>query len=246
MSAARLGPRPTSALSTPAGPDQADSDDKGHVMKSIRFSPPTHRPMSRYFAALLAATAMAWGSAAQAHCDTVDGPLVSQARTALESGNLNPVLGWVRQSDEAEVRHVFEQAVSVRRAGGSAKELADRSFFETLVRVHRAGEGAPFTGLKPAGQLDPADVAADRALATGKLKPVADMVAQATERGLHQRFEAAVSSKPRDANDVEATRAHVGAYVQYVHYVEGLQRAATVGGDAHAEAEAPKAGGHQH
>jgi hypothetical protein len=202
------------------------------------------RGRSRFFAALVAAAGLAWGSAAQAHCDTMDGPLVSQARTALDTGNINPVLGWVQQSAEPEVRHAFEQAVAVRRAGGTAKELADRSFFETLVRVHRAGEGASFSGLKPAGQLDPAAAAADKALATGTLYPVAQMVAQATERGLHERFKAAVSSKPRDPNDIEATRAHVAAYVQYVHYVEGLERAATAG--AHADDETATPIAHQH
>jgi hypothetical protein len=201
------------------------------------------RGRSRYFAALLAAAGLAWGSAAQAHCDTMDGPLVSQARTALDTGNINPVLGWVQPSAEPEVRHAFEQAVAVRRAGGTAKELADRSFLETLVRVHRAGEGEPFSGLKPAGQIDPATAAADKALATGNLEPVARMVMQATERGLHERFKAAVSSKPRDANDIEATRANVAAYVQYVHYVEGLQRAAT---GAHADDEPATPSAHQH
>jgi hypothetical protein len=200
--------------------------------------------LSRYAGPLLALTALTWGSAAQAHCDTLDGPVVNQARTALETGNVRPVLGWVQKADEPEIRHAFEQAVSVRRAGGAAKELADRSFFETLVRVHRAGEGAPYTGLKPAGQVEASVAAADQAIASGNLKPVAQMVAQATERGLHQRFEAAVDSKPRDANDVDAMRAHVGAYVQYVHYVEGLQNAASAG--AHDEAEPAKTGGHQH
>jgi hypothetical protein len=96
------------------------------------------------------------------HCDGLDGPVVTVARKALETGNVNLVLPWVRVEDEGEIRKAFDQARSVRKLGGEARKLADTHFFETLVRIHRAGEGAPFAGLKPAGRdLGPAVPAAD-------------------------------------------------------------------------------------
>jgi hypothetical protein len=202
------------------------------------------RNRNRLLATVVAAAAFTWAGAAQAHCDTLDGPVVNQARVALERGNVDLVLGWVRQADEPEIRRAFAEAAAVRRAGGVARDLADRSFFETLVRVHRAGEGAPYSGLKPAGQIEPAVAAADQALATRQLKPVAQMIERETERGLHQRFDAAVNSKPRDATDVAAARTHVAAYVQYVHYVEGLHRTAA-GAQAH-EGGNDEAAAHQH
>ncbi|MGH8640573.1 MAG: DUF6448 family protein, partial [Burkholderiales bacterium] len=85
------------------------------------------------------------------HCDTLDGPVVTLARKALETGNVNHVLPWVRPEDEPEIRRAFDHALAVRKLGCEARDLADRHFFETLVRVHRAAEGAPYTGLKPAG-----------------------------------------------------------------------------------------------
>src|SRR5688500_19465100 len=92
------------------------------------------------------------GSNAFAHCDGLDGPVVDAAQEALKTNNVNLVLIWVKKDDEHEIRKAFTQTVAVRKLSDEARELADRSFFETLVRVHRAGEGAPFTGLKPAGQ----------------------------------------------------------------------------------------------
>jgi hypothetical protein len=104
----------------------------------------------------------------RAHCDTLDGPVVEAARRALDSGQLSPVLAWVRADDKDEIRGAFAQARAVRKLGPEARALADTHFFETLVRIHRAGEGAPFTGLKPAGaKLPPAIVAADAAIAKG-------------------------------------------------------------------------------
>jgi Family of unknown function (DUF6448) len=82
------------------------------------------------------------------HCDGMDGPVVKAAQKALEAGNVNLVLIWVQKADEVEVRKAFDQTITVRKLGPEARALADRYFFETLVRLHRAGEGAPYTGLK--------------------------------------------------------------------------------------------------
>lgn len=195
-------------------------------------------PYSKFFGAMVAAVALTWGTAAQAHCDTLDGPVVSQARQALDSGNVNLVLGWVQQKDEAEIRHAFERAVAVRKHGGTARDLADQSFFEALVRVHRAGEGAPYTGLKPAGQIEPAVAAADKSIASGQLKPVARMIFDGAEHGLHEKFDRVQATRAYNPDDVRAARAHVNAYVDYVHYVERLHGAAATA-DPHAGAGAP-------
>lgn len=197
-----------------------------------------NRPrFSKLFGAIVAAVALSWGTAAQAHCDTLDGPVVSDARKALDSGNVNLVLGWVQKKDETEIRSAFQKSVAVRKAGSTARELADSAFFETLVRVHRAGEGAPYTGLKPAGAIEPAVAAADKSIATGKLTPVARMIEDSVERGLHGQFEAVMRTKKHDPNDVQAARAHVAAYVQYVHYVERLHEAARTA-DGHGASQA--------
>lgn len=161
-----------------------------------------------------------------AHCDTLNGPVVATARTALESGKVEPALVWVRADDEAEIRRAFARALAVRKAGGEAKELADLYFFETLVRVHRAGEGAPYAGLKPAGAPEPAVAAAEQSIASGKLAPVAKAVTQRIESGLHRHFDALMAKKKQRDKDVEAGRAYASAYVEYVHYVERLFDAA--------------------
>ena len=117
---------------------------------------------------VLATTAFA-PNRALAHCDGLDGPVVKGAQNALETGNVNLVLIWVQKKDEGELKKVFQQALAVRKLNPQAKELADMHFFETLVRIHRAGEGAPYTGLQPAGRdLGPAIPAADKALKTAR------------------------------------------------------------------------------
>jgi len=184
------------------------------------------------------AALFAWGAPASAHCDTLDGPVVSAARKALDTGDINLVLAWTQKKDDKEIRNAFDKARAVRKAGGQAKELADAYFFETLVRVHRAGEGAPYTGLKPAGEIEPAIAAADRALASNNLEPVADMITKRTQVGLHQQFERVMATRSYDPKNVDAARAHVGAYVQYVHYVEGLYNAAGAPAAEHAHAPA--------
>src|SRR5581483_7477631 len=160
---------------------------------------------------------------AEALCDTLDGPVVKAAQQALDSGNVNLVLIWVKKSDEPEIVNAFHKALEVRKFGPAARELADRFFFETLVRIHRAGEGAPFTGLKPAGtDLGPAIPAADNALQAGSPATVERLLDGAIHNGLGRQFERVTAKRKFDRNDVAAGRAYVEAYVQYIHYVERI------------------------
>ena len=183
------------------------------------------------------------------HCDTLDGPVVKLARQALESGSVNLVLPWVRTQDEAEIRHAFEHARAVRTLGAGAKALADEHFLETLVRVHRAGEGAAYTGLKPAGlDLGPAVPAADRALEEGSVEKVIELLAEAVRKGVQRHFAAARSRRAFHADDVAAGREYVEAYVPYIHYVERLwEDAVRTPHGHHAEHAAPAGpAAHQH
>lgn len=188
--------------------------------------------------------ALAW---ALGHCDGLDGPVVTVARKSLETGNVKLVLPWVRTEDEDEIRKVLDQAMSVRKLGAEACELADMHFFETLVRVHRAGEGAPFGGLQPAGRdLGPAVLAADKALEHGSIEQVEKLLTDTLRDSLHKHFDAALGRRSFDPEDVAAGRSYVEAYVSYVHYVERLWRAAQGAGHAHAPANDRHHAGHGH
>ena len=185
---------------------------------------------------------LAW---AIGHCDALDGPVVTLARKALETGNVNHVLPWVRREDEHEIRHAFDHAMAVRQLGPRARELADTHFFETLVRVHRASEGAPYTGLKPAGaDLGPAVPAADKALETGFVKALVNLLTDAVRSGVHRHYHAAMRSKAFPVDDVAAGRRYVEAYESYFHYVERLWRAAAGAAHSHDPGHAGEA--HQH
>jgi hypothetical protein len=175
---------------------------------------------------IVAAATLVWSALVSAHCDTLDGPVVAAARVALDSGDASAVLVWVQERDDAEIRAALDRARKVRKAGGDAKELADRYFFETLVRVHRAGEGAPYTGLKPAGVIEPPVAAADGALRSGNLQPLANLIRQRTENGLHEHFEQVLAKAKYAPKDIKAGRAYASAYVEFVHYAERLFNAA--------------------
>ena len=167
---------------------------------------------------------------AAAHCDTLDGPVVTDARAALESGDISAVLRWIKPEAEPEVRAAFGRTREVRRGGPAARELADQWFFETLVRVHRAGEGAPYTGLKPAGtEIEPGIEAADRALVSGSVEALAAHFAGAVDAGLRERFGRVATAAGSKESSVEAGRAYVSAYVEFIHWVEGVHAAITRG-----------------
>lgn len=169
-----------------------------------------------------------------AHCDGMDGPVVKAAQKALETGNVNLVLIWVQKKDEAEIRKAFQQTLAVRKLSPEAKQLADMYFFETLVRIHRAGEGAPYTGLKPAGRdLGPAIPAGDKALETGAVEPLLKLLSDTMHNGLHESFTHVMAKKNFNQDNVEAGREYVKAYVEFIHYVERLYEAAKKSAEGH-------------
>ena len=162
------------------------------------------------------------GGAASAHCDTLDGPVIATARIALEKGDVTPVLKWIKPEHETEIRENFNRTLSVRELGSDAKNLADTYFFETLVRIHRAGEGAPYTGLKPAGEVEPPIAAADKALETGNIDGLIKNAQHEVEAGIREKFQRVVETSKHKDESVEAGREYVEAYVIYTHYIEGF------------------------
>lgn len=171
-----------------------------------------------------------------AHCDTLDGPVVKTAKAALKKADVTPLLKWVKKENEAEIKDLFKKTLIVRSKGKKAQELADMYFFETLVRLHRAGEGAPYTGLKPAGVVEPAVVEADKALESGSVENLVKLVTEAVSKGIRERFSETKELKEHADQSVEAGREFVEAYVQFTHYVEGLHLEATQEPEHHQEA----------
>lgn len=195
------------------------------------------------FAISLVTVLLVFGSVF-AHCDGLDGPVVKAARKALETGNVNLVLIWVKKEDEAAIDKAFRQALAVRTLSAEAKDMADTYFFETLVRMHRAGEGAPYTGLKLAGRdLGPAIPAADKALEDGSIEPVVKLLTGLVQDGVRERFQRAMDQKDFNKEKVETGREYVETYVTFIHYVEGIYQAAQ--SPAHGHYEEPSLG-HQH
>lgn len=175
---------------------------------------------------------------ALAHCDTMDGPVVVQARMAIESKDISPVLKWVQPEHEAELKTAFARTLAVRPESNAARDLADQFFFETLVRLHRQGEGAPYTGVKPAGtEVEPAIHAADKALEGGKIEGLLKTISEEAVEGIRKRFADASEKKRHAEHNVAGGREYVAAYVEFVHYVEALHAVATRATAGHGHAE---------
>ena len=141
------------------------------------------------------------------HCDSMDGPVVTAARQALDAGDVDLVLPFVHAQSEDEVRAAFARSLAARELAPAAQEVSDLYFFETVVRVHRAGEGAPYTGLKPAGLGEgPVIPLAEKAIDTGSAYDLRDFLAQELDAQLNRRLDLIVARTPRDGAPVPEVR----------------------------------------
>lgn len=195
-------------------------------------------------AAAIAAVLLFPAAPAAAHCDSLTGPVVVDAKAAIARGDVAPILKWVSAPQEAEVREAFRRTLAIRKLGPDAQRLADTSFFETLVRLHRETEGAPYTGLKKGGD-EPAFIGRlEAALSSGSVDEFARLVGEHAAAGVRGRFAKALEAKKTAESSPAAGRAYVAAYVDLMHYTKAVVEA------VHAESAGPgapgavKAGGH--
>ncbi|MDW7672882.1 MAG: DUF6448 family protein [Bacillota bacterium] len=159
---------------------------------------------------------------ASAHCDTMDGPTAIDGMKALETKNINHALKWIMPEGEEELANIFQLSLKVRELNDDAKEVADRYFLENLVRIHRAGEGAPYTGLQPAGvPIDEKVAAADKCIEIGNLLPLEGLASPEEMPELEKRLHKALALKDFDVNDVQAGREYIEAYVSFFKFAEG-------------------------
>jgi uncharacterized protein DUF6448 len=182
--------------------------------------------------AIVAAGVLFGVQSAQAHCDSLDGPVAKAVQNALDKGNLNPVLAYAPATAEAEIRAAFEKSSKVRVLGVEARTLADQAFMETVIRLHRAGEGATYTGLKPAGlDYGPVIPAAEQAIETGDLAKLKAVLMEKVEHALNERLAHVRELKkaplePKTAAEVPHSRERISAELGFITFAENLHQAA--------------------
>lgn len=193
-------------------------------------------------AAIVAAGMLFGSQSAQAHCDSLDGPVAKAAQKALDTGNLNPALAYAPATAEAEIRTAFEKSRKVRGLGADARALADQAFMETVIRLHRAGEGAAYTGIKPAGiDYGPVIPAAERAIESGDPAKLRAVLVEAIEHALRERLAHVrelqkAPLEPKTAAEVPHSRERISAELGFITFAENLRQAALgKGAEQHAD-----------
>lgn len=157
------------------------------------------------------------------HCDTMDGPVVTAAKEALEKADIKIILPWATKSAEIEIKKAFDKTIFVRNLSKEAKEVADIWFFETVVRLHRAGEGAPYTGLKPAGlSVGPVIPLIEESIEKNDIIKVIKFLQHEIEHQIKERFKDLLSKKEYDKNDVDSAREYVEAFLGLTLYSHHL------------------------
>jgi len=158
-----------------------------------------------------------------AHCDSYDGPVIQDALKALKQNKVELVLKWVEPKYEAEITEKFNQTLRLKGKNKEINKILEESFLETLVRLHREGEGASFTGIKPAGSMTPLVAMADNSLETKDVNFVIESVNNHLKEVLQEKYHKVMELSKTKDDSVEKGRAYVVAYVEYTHTLEALE-----------------------
>ncbi len=173
-----------------------------------------------------------------AHCDSYDGPVIKDAVLALKTNDVNPVLKWITKDQENEITNLFHKTYKLRNGDKEVYEIVEKHFFETLVRLHRETEGAPYTGLKPAGSTKQIIQMTDEAIKVGNVDGFLLKFNKHIEKIVREKYDKVLQlSKVKD-NSTDLGREFVAAYVDYTHTIEALDGILEHGiehGSGHAE-----------
>ena len=171
---------------------------------------------------------------ASAHCDSYDGPVIKDAEMALETNNVNLVLKWVTKEQEKEITTLFKKTFELRNGDKEVYEIVEKHFFETLVRLHRETEGAPYTGLKPAGTTKQIIQMTDKALKENNVDDFLLKLNNHIDKVVREKYQKVSELNKVKDDSVEKGREFVAAYVDYTHTVEAIHDIIEHGGGTHA------------
>ncbi len=157
-----------------------------------------------------------------AHCDSYDGPVILDAEKALENNDVNLVLKWVQPSQEKEIIDLFTKTYKRKSEDPVVYQVLKKYFFETVVRLHRETEGAPYTGLKPAGLTKKIVQLGDQSIKTSDLNSLLEKLENHMDQVLQEKFSDVASLYQLKDTSLTNGRAYVHAYVDYIHTLEAI------------------------
>ncbi|QQS35041.1 MAG: hypothetical protein IPM56_12345 [Ignavibacteriales bacterium] len=179
--------------------------------------------MNLKFLIITALVIFSFNTISNAHCDSVEGPVIKAAQKSLETGNVNYVLIWIPEKDEPEIRRLFNKVLQNRNLNNDVNNLLTNYFFETVVRLHRMGEGVAYTGIKDATfKPEPGISEADNAIVLGSLGEISSSLPDEKYAELEEYFSEVIKKKNYNTDDLQAGRDYVKSYVHFIHYVEEL------------------------
>lgn len=186
------------------------------------------------FIAMLSVLVLFVSKPALAHCDSYDGPVIIDARKALEVNHQELVLKWISKEQENEVISLFNKTVALKNGDQEIYEVVEKYFFETLVRLHRETEGAPYTGLKAPGTTKQIIQMSDHALSSGDIDELVTKLNNHIGSVILEKYHKTAELSQKKNESVETGRAFVEAYVDYTHTLEAIHDVLEHGGGSHA------------
>src|SRR5690554_1351927 len=174
-------------------------------------------------AALLFGTIVGSATPVFAHCDSYDGPVIQDAFKALDANEAGYVMKWVATEHEPEIQQLFDKTIELKSGDATVYGIVEKHFLETLVRYHRETEGAPYTGLKPAGTTAPIVQMADHAIAQKEVSTLLNDLDSHIRKVVTEKYDTVILLEKAKDNSIAEGRAYVAAYVDYTHTLEALE-----------------------
>ncbi|MDT8393636.1 MAG: DUF6448 family protein, partial [Bacteroidales bacterium] len=129
---------------------------------------------------------------------------------------------WITAEQEKEIISLFNKTYALKSGDKEVYAIVEKHFFETLVRLHRETEGAPYTGLKPAGTTKKIIQLSDQAIESKDIDELLGKLNNHIKQVIREKYEKVVSLDKVKNDSPDKGREYVKAYVDYTHSIEAI------------------------
>jgi hypothetical protein len=153
-----------------------------------------------------------------------DGPVISAAKRALETGNAHYILIWIPEESENTVKNLLEKAYCERYTQKNAYNHIVDWYFETINHLHSVHYG-PYnlTISTKAPEEKTIIFLVERTCESGNFEEITTVIQDTPSGEMRQRFNDVMKKRNYGVENIAAGRVYVSAFTDFIAFVNNLR-----------------------
>lgn len=149
-----------------------------------------------------------------------NGPVMSAAKKALETGKAHHILIWIPEASENTLKNLLEKACCERRIQTDGYDHIIDWYFATVRRFHSVGYGPRNLNISLKTLEEKTIISlVERACESGNFEEIAMVIPDIPAGELRQQFNDVMKKRNYDVENIAAGRVYVSEFTDFIAFV---------------------------